>query len=64
MRKLKRRKAPGENGIENEAWELMPKEIGEVLYKLVKKIWKDGGIPEEWNKGIISPIWKKGDKGM
>lgn len=63
LRKLKRRKAPGENGIENETWRLMPKEIEEVLYRLIKKIWKDRGIPEEWNKGIISPIWKKGDKG-
>lgn len=26
LRKLKKRKAPGENGIENEAWRLMSKD--------------------------------------
>lgn len=62
LKKLKRKKAPGENGIENEAWRLMPKEIGEVFYDLINRIWKEGGIPEEWNKGIIRPIWKRGDK--
>jgi len=60
LRKRKKEKAPGENGIENEAWRLMPGAIGEVFWKLV--IWKDGGIPEEWNRGIISPIFKKGEK--
>lgn len=62
LRELKKRKAPGENGIENEAWRLMPKEIGEVMARLIKKIWKEGGIPGDWNRGVISPIFKKGKK--
>ena len=60
LRKLKKGKAPGENGIENEAWR--PKEIGKVLMSLINKIWKEGGIPEAWNRGVISPIYKKGEK--
>ena len=47
LRELKKGKAPGENGIENEAWGLMPKEIGVVMAKIMKKIWKEGGIPED-----------------
>ncbi|XP_070162472.1 golgin subfamily A member 6-like protein 22 [Polyergus mexicanus] len=62
LKRLKRGKAPGENGIENEAWRLMPKEIREVFLKLLNKIWKEGRMPEEWNKGLISPIYKKGEK--
>jgi len=31
VRKTKRAKAPGENGIENEAWRYMTKEIGEEV---------------------------------
>lgn len=56
------KKALGENGIENEAWRLMPREIGEVLIELIKKIWRERGISAEWNRGIISPIYKKGEK--
>jgi len=63
LRKLKKGKAPGENGIENEAWRLMPGVIEEVFLKLINKIWKEGGVLEEWNSGLISPMYKKGEKG-
>lgn len=56
IEKIEEQKALGENGIKNEAWKLMPKEIGAMLYDLINRIWKEGRIPEEWNKGIISPI--------
>lgn len=36
LRKLKKEKAPGENGIEDEAWRLMLNEVGKVLFKLIK----------------------------
>lgn len=29
---------------------------------LMNKIWKDGNIPEKWNRGLICPVFKKGDK--
>lgn len=50
---------PGENGIENEAWRLMPQEIGDVFLKMINKIWREGGIPESWSRGIICPIYKR-----
>lgn len=31
LRRLRKKKAPGENGIENEAWRFMSKEIGETM---------------------------------
>ena len=62
LREMKKGKAPGDNGIENEAWRLMPKEIGEVLASLIKKIWREGRVPKGWNKGVICPILKKGKK--
>jgi len=64
LRKLKRGK--GEAGIVNEAWRYIPgleaKEIGEGLWKLINNIWRRGGIPDDWNKGIINPIYKRGEK--
>lgn len=46
-KKLKRRKAPEEDSIENEAWRYMSTEIGEALWKLVNNIWKKGEVPED-----------------
>jgi len=37
---------------ENETWKFMPKEIGEEFWKLINGIWKEEGIPEDWNKGL------------
>lgn len=32
------------------------------MWKLISRVWKDGGIPEDCNKSVISPIYKKGEK--
>lgn len=62
LRRLKNAKAPGEDGIENEAWKFMAEEIGEEFWKLINKIWKGGELPRDWSRGVISPIYKKGEK--
>ncbi|XP_043604110.1 LOW QUALITY PROTEIN: golgin subfamily A member 6-like protein 22 [Bombus pyrosoma] len=61
LRKLKE-KATGEDGLENEVWKYAPKEVREALWELLRKIWNGEGIPEDWKKGVICPIYKKGDK--
>ncbi|XP_011862183.1 PREDICTED: putative golgin subfamily A member 6-like protein 6, partial [Vollenhovia emeryi] len=50
IKKLKMGKATGEDGIENEAWRFMQKEMGEEFLKLINRIWKGEGIPGDWNK--------------
>lgn len=62
LKKLKKAKAPGEDGIQNEAWKHMSIEIGEEYWKLINRIWRGEGIPEDWKKGMISPIFKNGDR--
>ena len=57
-------KAPEDDAIENEAWRLMPKEIGEELVRLINKLWKGDGIPKEWRTGVICPILKGAEKGQ
>jgi hypothetical protein len=32
-----------------------------MLYPLLEKLWKEEKIPEEWEKGLIIKIPKKGD---
>ena len=61
-RNLKENRAMGEDGIENEVWKYAPKEVGEALWELLRKMWNGEGISEDWKKGVICPIYKKGDK--
>ncbi|XP_050469789.1 uncharacterized protein LOC126863566 [Bombus huntii] len=63
IRNLKEKKATGGDGLENEVWKYAPKEVGEALWEMLRKIWNGKGIPEDWRKGVICPIYKKGDKG-
>jgi hypothetical protein len=34
------------------------------IYNLIRKIWNNEQIPEEWTEGIICPIFKKGDRRL
>lgn len=62
LKRLKRGKAPGKDGLENKMRGYMPKSIGEAMWKLMNRIWKGGGLPREWRKGVMCPIYKSGDK--
>jgi hypothetical protein len=63
IRSLKNRKAAGSCGIVPE----MVKEGGEgmdrSLLQLFRRVWETGGVPEDWKKAIVVPIFKnKGSK--
>ena len=32
------------------------------LHRIIERSWAEGQIPEDWNKAIIAPIYKKGNK--
>jgi len=64
MRKMKRRKAAGVDGIPMEAWRFAERGLWNCLVKLLRQIWEEGEIPEDWRKGIVVPIYKKGDPGL
>jgi len=61
LKKIKRKKATGVDDIGGEAWLYSNGRIKERLKDLLKRIWKREGFPEEWRKGVITPIDKKGD---
>lgn len=62
IRKLKMDEATGKDGIENEAWRFIQKDVGEEFLKLINRIWKGKGILGDWNKDMISPIHKRGER--
>lgn len=61
VKSLKYGKAPGHDKITTE----MIKQLGnngiEMLRELFNKAWHSGEVPDDWKRGIIIPIHKKGD---
>ncbi|KAH0810075.1 hypothetical protein GEV33_012716 [Tenebrio molitor] len=62
LRKLKRKKAPGRDGIQNESWMYGTEREVDKLLEIMNGVWKGEGFPQEWKEGIICPIYKKGEK--
>ncbi|KAH0814865.1 hypothetical protein GEV33_007925 [Tenebrio molitor] len=62
LRKLKRKKAPGRDGIQNESWIYGTEREVDKLLEIMNGVWKGEGFPQEWKEGIICPIYKKGEK--
>jgi len=59
---LKNWKAPGINGIPAELIKYGGDVLHQTIYELCQKIWKNEQLLEEWNKTIVVPLHKKGDK--
>ena len=62
--RMKRGKATGDDGLPVE----IVKEAGEDAQKLLLEIMNDAYrreiLPSEWQRGVINPIFKKGDKSL
>lgn len=76
IRRLGRRKSPGQDGIISEfllpvteSWnedEEQPNDepncaMGKVLFRLLSKVWNMGYMPKAWENAVVVPIPKKGD---
>jgi hypothetical protein len=62
IRYLKKRKAPGWDGVQNEAWMYGTERMVERMVELMNGVWRGEGFPEDWREGVICPIFKKGEK--
>ena len=60
--KLKNNKAPGFDGIPGELIKTGCEKLVEILYELIKTIWRNEMLPIEWMRGVICPLHKKGCK--
>ena len=59
MRNLKNNKAAGSDGIHLELLKYGGNKLLNRTDELVRQIWEEEGIPEEWNETISSHIQKR-----
>lgn len=62
VNKLKNNKAPGSDNIPGELFKYGGEALCRKLHELIGKIWECEEMPEEWELGILCPVYKKGDK--
>ena len=62
MKSLKLKKAPGPDKIRNEMLKTDIQFLNTALYKLFNLILQSGFFPSSWCEGIITPIYKSGNK--
>jgi len=58
MRNLKNNKSAGTDGIHLKLIKYGEIKLLNRMYELVRKIWEEERLPEEWKETIIFPIYK------
>ena len=61
IQKMKTGKASGPSEVSIELIKALGKEGEEYMSSLLKEIWENEEMPDEWRKSVIVPIFKKGD---
>ena len=69
LRRVKRGKAPGMDGIPADVYALLANlsaetPMGLALLDLLNAVYKSGTIPTSWNMSVLVPIFKKGDPSL
>jgi hypothetical protein len=62
IRNLKKTKALGRDGVQNEAWMYGTERMVGRMVELMNGVWRGKGFPVDWREGVICPIFKKGEK--
>ena len=59
IHKLKKHKSPGSDGIVGEILQAGGDALEEEIFSIMKSVWDEEAIPEEWTKSIIVTIPKR-----
>jgi hypothetical protein len=60
--KLKNYRLSGPDNIMAELFTIKQNVLDITLHKVICEVWKDEVIPEQWEEGLICPVYKKGDQ--
>ena len=60
IRKLKKKKSPGPDGITNEMLMHLPQASLQKLLDIFNLTWEKGDVPQQWKEAIMMPLLKKG----
>ena len=58
MKKIKIRKAPGTDGVCGEMLKYRDDVVVDWIWKMCKLAWQKGRVPEDFQSGIIVPLYK------
>ncbi|VDQ07095.1 unnamed protein product [Trichobilharzia regenti] len=61
IKMLKAGEAAEPDGIPTEALKIDPETTADLMTPLLEKVWKEGKAPEDWKKGYLFELPKKGD---
>jgi len=61
LKRLKNHKSPGIDEISNEQLKYGKDGLGPWIKEIFDKVWQEEKIPEDWLKGVITIVPKKGD---
>ncbi|KAK3271970.1 hypothetical protein CYMTET_19715 [Cymbomonas tetramitiformis] len=64
VKRLPNGKAAGPDAVPNESLKAMPEEFHEVLFSLMRAMWKAGVTPYTWKLGTFIYLHKKGDTSV
>jgi len=64
LKRLKNNKSPGVDNISNEQLKYGMDGLKDQLCVIFRKVWEEEAIPEDWSKGIIVIVPKKGDTSV
>jgi hypothetical protein len=62
IKKMKKKKAPGRDGVQNEGWIYGTEGIVERLVEVTNGVCRGERFPVDWREGVICAIYKKGEK--
>ena len=60
LRKLKKKKSPGPDGITNEMLTHLGNTATHKLLEIFNLSWEEGKVPQIWREAIMIPVYKKG----